>query len=334
MLNAGVIGMGVGEKHVLAYQNHDNINLKTICDFDEEIKTELNTKFPDVLIASEDQSILNDKDIAIVSVASYDNYHSSQIIQALENGKHVIAEKPLCLSLDEMLMIYEVQKQNKNLKLTSNLVLRSNSRFKKFKKDISAGKFGDVFYLEGDYYWGRKQKLFGWRVEMNFYSIILGAAIHMIDLIMWLMDAKPVTVQAMGNDIASKNTNLKFNSFAVILLQFENGVIAKLTGNSGCVHPHYHGLKIFGTDLTAIQNRNGSIYLNSSEPGSESVPIVEPYPEKESRQKIIHSFVDHILDSSKLPIVSQQDVYDVMSVCFAAEEAIKTSKCINIDYLN
>ena len=117
MLNAGVIGMGVGEKHVLAYQNHDNINLKTICDFDEEIKTELNTKFPDVLIASEDQSILNDKDIAIVSVASYDNYHSSQIIQALENGKHVIAEKPLCLSLDEMLMIYEVQKQNKNLKL-------------------------------------------------------------------------------------------------------------------------------------------------------------------------------------------------------------------------
>jgi len=334
MLNAGVIGMGVGEKHVLAYQNHDNINLKTICDFDEEIKTELNTKFPDVLIASEDQSILNDKDIAIVSVASYDNYHSSQIIQALENGKHVIAEKPLCLSLDEMLMIYEVQKQNKNLKLTSNLVLRSNSRFKKFKKDISAGKFGDVFYLEGDYYWGRKQKLFGWRAEMNFYSIILGAAIHMIDLIMWLMDAKPVTVQAMGNDIASKNTNLKFNSFAVILLQFENGVIAKLTGNSGCVHPHYHGLKIFGTDLTAIQNRNGSIYLNSSEPGSESVPIVEPYPEKESRQKIIHSFVDHILDSSKLPIVSQQDVYDVMSVCFAAEEAIKTSKCINIDYLN
>ena len=36
MLNAAVIGMGVGEKHALAYENHQNIFLKTICDFDQE----------------------------------------------------------------------------------------------------------------------------------------------------------------------------------------------------------------------------------------------------------------------------------------------------------
>jgi predicted dehydrogenase len=148
------------------------------------------------------------------------------------------------------------------------------------------------------------------------------------------MDSKPVSVQAMGNDIASKNTELKFNSFAVILLHFENGIIAKLTGNGGCVHPHFHGLKIFGTDMTAIQNRDVAFYLNSSEPGSERVPIVEPYPEKESRQKVIHSFVNYILDSSIEPIVTQQDVYDVMSVCFAAEESMNTGKSISIEYLN
>lgn len=165
MLNAGVIGMGVGEKHALAYQNHDNINLKVIFDFDQKKTSELKTKFSDVLIADEDQAILNDKDIDIVSIASYDNYHTNQIIQAFANGKHVMAEKPLCLSLEEMEKIYTVHKQSNHLKLSANHVLRSNSRFKKFKKDISAGKFGDVFYLEGDYYWGRKQKLFGWRAE-------------------------------------------------------------------------------------------------------------------------------------------------------------------------
>jgi predicted dehydrogenase len=334
MLNAGVIGMGVGEKHARAYANHQNTVLKTVCDFDQEKLKELKENHSYSAIVNTDHQILEDEDIDIVSIASYDNYHSKQIVQAFENGKHVMAEKPLCLTLDEMLKIYAAQKQTKELKLSANHVLRSNSRFKKFKKDISDGKFGDVFYLEGDYYWGRKQKLFGWRAEMNFYSIILGAAIHMIDLVMWLMDAKPVSVQVMGNDIASKNTNLKFNSFAVILLQFENGVIAKLTGNGGCVHPHFHGLKIFGTDLTAIHNQEGAFYLNSSEPSSESVPIVEPYPEKESRQKVIHSFVDSILDSSKTPIVPQQDVYDVMLVCFAAEEAMKSAKSINIEYLN
>ena len=38
------------------------------------------------------------------------------------------------------------------------------------------------------------------------------------------------------------------------------------------------------------------------------------------------NFVDSILDQSITPIVPQQDVYDVMSVCFAAEEAMNTGK--------
>jgi predicted dehydrogenase len=168
---------------------------------------------------------------------------------------------------------------------------------------------------------------------MKFYSIILGAAIHMIDLVMWLMDAKPVSVQAIGNDIANINTNLKYNSFAVILLQFENGIVAKLTGNGGCVHPHFHGLKIFGTDQTAIQNYDGAFYLNSSEPNSIPILITEPYPEKNTREKVIHSFVDSILDSSLTPLVHQQDVYDVMSVCFASEEALNTGNTIQVNYL-
>ena len=236
MLNAGVIGMGIGEKHALAYQNHDEAYLKTVCDFNQEKLKELKTEFPNVSMETNDQSILEDADIDIVSIASYDNYHSKQIVKAFENGKHVVAEKPLCLNLDEMLEIKAAYKQNEDLKLSANHVLRSNSRFRRFKKDINKGKLGDIFYLECNYYWGRRQKLFGWRADMEFYSIILGAAVHMIDLVMWLLDSKPISVQAQGNDIANRNTRLRFNSFAVVLLKFENGVIAKLTGNGGCVH--------------------------------------------------------------------------------------------------
>ena len=334
MLNAGVIGMGIGEKHALAYQNHRNTNLKTVCDFDHDKLKELNIKFPNVHMETKYQSILENDDIDIVSIASYDNFHSSQILQALESGKHVMSEKPLCLNRDEMLQIHETQKQNPDAKLSSNLVLRTNSRFGKLRKDNAEGKFGEVYYLEGDYFWGRKSKLFDWRAEMDHYSIILGAAIHMIDLVMWLLGSRPVTVQAVGNDIPNKNTNLKFNSFAVVILKFENGVIAKLTGNGGCVHPHFHGLKIFGTKQTAISNLTEAYSLDTSAINFKAVPITEPYPEKEVREKVIHTFVDSILDSSITPIVPQQDVYDVMSVCFAAEEAMNTGKSINIEYSN
>jgi predicted dehydrogenase len=334
MLNAGVIGLGIGEKHALAYQNHPNTSLMGVCDFDSNKLNDFIIKFPNVNFETNDQSILNNDEIDIISVASYDNFHCEQTIKAIESGKHVMAEKPLCLSQDEMVQIYKKQQKNFGVKLSSNLVLRTNSRFKKFKKDIAKGKFGEVYYLEGDYFWGRKSKLFGWRADMDYYSIIFGAAIHMIDLAKWLLGSKPVSVQAIGNDISTKNTNLNFNSFAVILLKFENGTIAKLSGNGGCVHPHFHDLKIFGTKQTAISNLNEAYYLQNGKFNFKQLPIHEPYPEKEAREKVIHSFIDSILDSSLTPLVPQQDVYDVMSVCFAAEEAMNTGKSVIIEYLN
>jgi len=333
MLNAGVIGLGVGEKHALAYQRHKKVKLKSMYDFDTKKANELKAKFPNVSIASSAQSILKNEEIDIVSIASYDNYHSDQIIEAFKNEKHVMAEKPLCLSINEMIDIYTIQSKNKKLKLSANHVLRSTSRFIKLKKDISTGKFGDVYYIEGDYYWGRKQKLFGWRAEMDFYSIILGAAIHMIDLVMWIIDSIPVSVQAMGNNIPNRNSKLKYNSFVVILLEFKNGSIVKLTGNGGCIHPHFHGLKIFGTNGTAIQNLDGANYIDSYESNFKFDPIIETYPEKETREKVIHSFVNNILDPSIMPIVSEKDVYNVMSVCFAAEKAMNTGNSVSIKYI-
>lgn len=334
MYNVGVIGMGVGEKHALAYQNHPNCELKSICDFDSQKLEVLRNKFQAQEIFDDDLSIINDESIDIVSIASYDNYHVQQITQAIENKKHIMAEKPLCLSRDEMENIRNTLEKSSKVCLSSNLVLRTNSRYNKFRQDISQKKLGEVYYLEADYYWGRKNKLYGWRAEMDYYSIILGAAIHMIDLVMWIMNAKPISVQAVGNNIATKNSPLKYNSFAVLILTFDNGLIAKITGNGGCVHPHFHGLKIFGTDRTAIHNLNGAYYLDSSEPSSESIYISEPYPEKEAREQVIHSFVDSILDPSITPLVPQQDVFDVMSVCFTAEQSMKTGNSINIEYLN
>jgi len=332
MLNCSVIGLGVGEKHAEAYESYNKTLLKSLCDINKNLQPHLNTKFPNARFHLNDELIINDNDIDIISVASFDNFHSDQIIRSLNNGKHVMAEKPLCLHKEELIKIIEAKKNNPDTKLSSNLALRTNSRFLRMRNDIKKGLFGEVFYLEGDYYWGRKEKLFGWRADMEFYSIIHGAAIHMIDLAMWLLDDKPIKIQAMANSIPTKNTNLNFNSFVIILLEFQNGTIVKLTGNGGCVHPHFHGIKIFGNELTCIHNLQEAYYLDSADSNSSPVEILEPYPEKDSRKNLIHSFVNHILDDSNLPIVSEKDVYDVMSVCFAAEEAVKKGEKIDVNY--
>ena len=55
--------------------------------------------------------------------------------------------------------------------MTSNLVLRVNSLFKEFKKKIDINR---TYYIEGDYIWGRKKKLFGWRSKINNTHLTLG----------------------------------------------------------------------------------------------------------------------------------------------------------------
>ena len=70
----------------------------------------------------------------------------------------------------------------------SNLTLRANSLFIYIKKSIDVKK---IFYIEADYIWGRFFKLFEWRSKLVDYSLTLGAAIHMIDLVMWFLNDKP-----------------------------------------------------------------------------------------------------------------------------------------------
>ena len=120
----------------------------------------LKKKFPNKIITNNDNLIFKDKDINLVSIASYDNYHYKQIIKSLKNNKNIIIEKPMCLTFQELRNIKKLLIKKK-LKITSNLVLRTNSLFKEIKKKINQKK---IFYIEADYIWGRKYK-FSWHEQ-------------------------------------------------------------------------------------------------------------------------------------------------------------------------
>ena len=79
------------------------------------------------------KNIFLDKQINLVSIASYDNDHYNQIVKCLKFNKNIIVEKPMCLNSNQLKNIYKLIKK-KNIKMTSNLVLRVNALFKNFKK--------------------------------------------------------------------------------------------------------------------------------------------------------------------------------------------------------
>ena len=155
----------------------------------------------------------------------------------------------------------------------------------------------------------------------------------MIDLIMWLTKMKPVEVQCYGNQIVTANSGFKYNDFAAILMRFENGTIAKVTANGGCVHPHFHKLSVFGTDQTFVHDDTGARFFESREPKAKPTEILEEYPGIDEKGRVIASFVEAILDPEEKAIVSCDDTFETMSVCFAAERAMKEGKPTPVEYI-
>ena len=245
-----------------------------------------------------------------------------------------LSKKPLCLHFHEAVQLRKLLNENPGIHLSSNLNLRTCPRFNFLKTLIQSGEMGQIVYVEADYLWGRIQKLTdGWRKNMEFYSIIHGAAVHMVDLIMWLTQMKPVEVQCYGNQIATANSGFGYNDFAVILMKFENGTIAKVTGNGGCVHPHFHKLSVFGTDRTFMHDDSGARLFESRDPGTKPVKVLEEYPGVEEKGRIITSLVEAILHPEEKAIVSRDDTFETMSVCFAAERAMTEGKPVRVEYI-
>ena len=332
--NTGIIGLGVGWHHIGAFESHPNCNVTDLCDFSEQIIRKAGSKFPEKRVSKNASDILENDDVDIVSIASFDNYHFDQVQQAISNGKHVFVEKPICLEYEHACKIKKNIDAHPELKISSNLNLRTSPRFIRLKKEYELGNMGEIFYIEADYLWGRIQKLeSGWRADMPFYSIIHGAAVHMIDLILWLTQLKPIEVTGYGNNISTAKFGFRFNDFAVILLKFENGMIAKITGNAGCVHRHFHKIEVYGTQGTFINNSDGGFLIYDRTAEDYPDPLLEAYPAVEDKGQIIHSFVESLINKKHSAIVPTEDVFTTMSVCFAAEESVQKGSPVRVRYI-
>jgi predicted dehydrogenase len=336
-LKAGIIGLGVGERHISGYETDPRCEVTALCDIDKNKLHEVSKRNPGRRLCTDQNDILEDPTIDVVSIASYDDAHRDQVIKAIENGKHIFVEKPLCLNQQEFEDISQALKAHENICLSSNLILRRTPRFIELRKRITQGKLGDIFYLEGDYDYGRLHKLtVGWRGKIPFYSVVHGGAIHLIDLMLWLTQSCVQEVFALGTRMVTKGTAFRHYDLVSALLKFESGssdtdgMLAKITANFGCVVPHHHKLSVYGTEGTFNQGHTDTTYFHSREPSADVEKVIDPYPGA-SKGDMLPSFVKSLLDGTPAEI-SKKEVLDTMAVALAIEKSLKTKKMERVNY--
>ena len=324
-LRAAVIGLGVGARHLAAYESDPRCSVVALCDIDEARLQQVARTHPGCRVSSNAMDVLSDPDIDVVSIASYDTDHCEQVLAAIRAGKHVFVEKPLCLHDDEFQRIDAALRQHPRVYLSSNLALRRAPRFLQLKQEIAAGTLGRLFYLEGDYNYGRIEKITeGWRGQIPFYSVVHGGAIHLIDLLLWLSGGRVRDVVSAGNQLATAGSPFKYPDMVTALLRFDDGMTAKVSANFGCVCPHSHGVAVYGTCGSFVHNLQGGTLYRSRDP--EMAPDVtrEVY-EHDTKGDILRAFVTQVLEGTP-GIVSAADVLDAMAVSLAIERSLATGQ--------
>lgn len=329
ILNVGIIGLGVGYKHFLAYEKHQNCKVVAVCDFDKKKINSFNiysNKNKKIKIYSNDDDIIRDKEIDLISIASYDSYHFNQIIKCIKLKKNIFIEKPICLFEKELIQIKKAL-EGTNIKISCNLNLRTSDIFKKIQKKKN---FGKIFYFEGDYNSGRIHRLTKeWRGNEKYHSIILSSAIHMIDLMMWFKNDKPIEVTGYSNKIISKKTKFKFDDFVVLIFKFKDNFIGKVTANIGCVHPHFHNVALYGKKKTFINNIKETFEISKRK--NYLFKKFKKNYRGEKLDAMITNFVNSIIFNRK-EYFSKDYLFNLMTVCFRSIQAVKNNKKIKINY--
>jgi len=325
-LRAAVIGLGVGERHLAGYEAHPGAEVVAVCDTDESKLA----PYGHLRTTTDAAELLTDPGIDVVSVASYDDAHFEQIRLALEHGKHVFAEKPLVLYADEARQVAGLLAERPELVLSTNVPLRRSPRFLKLRERIQAGELGRLFLLEGDYDYGRRHKLEdGWRGRIPYYSVFLGGGIHMVDLLLWLTGERVTEVLAAhGNRIATEGSGFEHLDLVTATMRTETGALMKVNANLGCVSPHFHAVRVYGTDGTFVNGLPDGVLHR---PGGVSEPVQDPYPGVD-KEILIGSFLDSILTGEPAEVTARE-VFGTLSVCMAVESALESGAAVAVEDL-
>jgi predicted dehydrogenase len=332
-VGVAVVGLGVGAQHARAFQADPRCQLRWLYDLDSAKAQALAAELGAGAAAPDFETILNSPEVQIVSLASYDGDHARQAVAALQAGKHVFVEKPLCQTLTDLQAIKQAwQARAGALKLACNLVLRAAPLYRWLHENIRAGRLGTLYAFDGEYLYGRLHKITaGWRSQTENYSVMQGGGIHLIDLMLWLTGERPATVSAVGNNISTAGTDFRYADYVSASLRGASGLVSRITANFGCVHRHQHIVRVYGTEATFLYDDAGPRLHVSRDPTA-AAQLVDLSALPAGKGDLIPAFVSAVIGDEDIQAQTQA-AFEGVSISAACDLALQTQKLEAISYV-
>ncbi len=201
-INVAVIGTGgrgfyVGKEFAKVGQGPHNAQILAVCDvYQKRVDKGKNEFKCDGTL--DYREILNRKDIDSVIVATPDHWHAKIALEAMDQGKDVYLEKPMCHTIDEARRLSDTVKETKRV-LQVGSQTTSGDQWHKAKKAIADGMIGQHVMSQGSYHRNSIEGEWNWDIDAG--AGPNGTGENYIDWKMWLGPApKRDWVKDMGAD--------------------------------------------------------------------------------------------------------------------------------------
>jgi predicted dehydrogenase len=328
-LGAAIIGCGwVAEEYVKAFGNDERSEVRTLVSRNRANAERYRDRYDlKCTIETDASKMLEQKDVDIVVVCTPHNVHTQYVVAAAEAGKHIIIEKPVALTPEDVCKQREAVRKNK-VKTIVSFVLHWNPLLITIDRLIEQGAFGDIFMVEVDYMhriWDLK-----WYGSLEKSgTALLTAGCHAVDALRWFARSRVEEVSAY--QVRTENP-AEYPGTISINVKFEDGKIGRSYTTFDAKMPYRFNIGIYGSEGTL---RNNEIFAPKLFPGQNDfmkIPCVLPDSGDVNHhpfQGEVSHFIDCIINDQK-PFPDLDDASLTQAVCFAADKSAESGSPVSM----
>ena len=230
-----LIGCGrISPNHIAAAKAND-LEFVGVCDIDEHMIHDKTVKFDlgDVPHYTDYRQMLEKESPEIVAIATESGKHAMIALDCIDQGCHVIIEKPIALSLTDADEIIRRAKE-KGVKVCANHQNRFNRSVQKIRDALERERFGRLFYGTAHVRWCRDYEYYArakWRGTWEQDGgALMNQCIHNIDLLRWMMGDEVDEVVGMTDRL--DHPYIEAEDLGIALVRFKNGAYGIIEGTT------------------------------------------------------------------------------------------------------
>lgn len=241
-MNYALIGSGrISTNHIKAsLANHCNI--VSVCDIVPENMEILLKKHElqdnkNIARYTDYKEMITKETIDFVSIATESGKHAEIALHCIEQGIHVIIEKPMAMSVEDCDKIITLSEEKK-VKVCACHQNRFNQSVQKLREALDAGQIGKLSHGTIHVRWNRNKDYYTqapWRgTWAQDGGALMNQCIHGIDLLRWMLGDEIETVYGVTQN--RFHNYLECEDFGSAIVKFKNGVTGIIEGTTN-VYP-------------------------------------------------------------------------------------------------